>query len=40
MIRHELADQFASHGDAKMELFDYLEVFYNRASCCPTRLCA
>ena len=28
--RNELADQFASHGDAKMELFDYIEVFYNQ----------
>ena len=27
---NELADQFASHGDAKMELFDYIEVFYNQ----------
>jgi len=26
----ELADQFASNGDAKMELFDYIEVFYNQ----------
>ena len=29
-LKSELADQFASHGDAKMELFDYIEVFYNR----------
>ena len=29
-VKHELADQFASHGDAKMELFDYIEVFYNQ----------
>ena len=29
-IKSELADQFASHGDAKMELFDYIEVFYNQ----------
>ena len=28
-VKSELADQFASHGDAKMELFDYLEVFYH-----------
>ena len=29
-VKSELADQFASHGDAKMELFDYIEVFYNQ----------
>ena len=29
-VKHELADQFASHGDAKMELFDYIEVFSNQ----------
>jgi len=29
-VKHELADQFASHGDAKIELFDYIEVFYNQ----------
>jgi transposase InsO family protein len=29
-LKSELADQFASHGDAKMELFDYIEVFYNQ----------
>ena len=29
-VKSELADQFASNGDAKMELFDYLEVFYNQ----------
>jgi len=29
-LKSELADRFASHGDAKMELFDYIEVFYNR----------
>jgi putative transposase len=39
-VKHELADRFDSCGDAKMALFDYIEVFYNRASCCPTRLCA
>jgi hypothetical protein len=27
-VKHELADQFASHGDARMALFDYIEVFY------------
>ena len=31
-VKNELADQFASHGDAKMELFDYIEVFYNGSS--------
>ena len=29
-VKHELADQFASHGDATRELFDYIEVFYNQ----------
>ncbi len=29
-VKSELADQFASHGDAKMELFDYIELFYNQ----------
>ena len=29
-VKNELADQFASYGDAKMELFDYIEVFYNQ----------
>jgi putative transposase len=29
-VKHELADQFASPGDAKDELFDYIEVFYNQ----------
>ena len=29
-LKSELADQFASHADAKMELFDYIEVFYNQ----------
>ncbi len=29
-VKSELADQFASHGDAKRELFDYIEVFYNQ----------
>jgi putative transposase len=29
-VKSELADQFASNGDAKRELFDYLEVFYNQ----------
>jgi putative transposase len=29
-VKSELADCFDSYGDAKMELFDYLEVFYNQ----------
>jgi len=29
-IKGELGDQFESYSDAKMELFDYLEVFYNQ----------
>ena len=29
-VKSELADQFASYHEAKMELFDYLEVFYNQ----------
>ena len=29
-VKSELADRFESFGVAKMELFDYLEVFYNR----------
>jgi len=29
-VKSELADQFASHGDAKRELFEYIEVFYNQ----------
>jgi putative transposase len=29
-VKSELADQFASYSEAKMELFDYLEVFYNQ----------
>jgi putative transposase len=29
-LKTELADRFASHGDAKMALFDYIEVFYNQ----------
>ena len=31
-VKSELGDQFASNGDAKMELFDYIEVFYNQQS--------
>jgi putative transposase len=29
-LKTELADRFESCGDAKMQLFDYLEVFYNQ----------
>ena len=29
-VKSELAERFDSFGDAKMELFDYLEVFYNQ----------
>ena len=29
-VKSETADRFASFGDAKMELFDYIEVFYNQ----------
>lgn len=28
-VKSELGEHFASCGDAKMELFDYIEVFYN-----------
>ena len=29
-VKSELADRFDSCGDAKMALFDYIEVFYNQ----------
>jgi len=29
-VKSELGERFESHGDAKMRLFDYLEVFYNQ----------
>src|SRR5262245_19648026 len=29
-VKTELGERFASYGDAKMELFDYIEVFYNQ----------
>ena len=29
-VKSELADRFASFGEAKIELFDYIEVFYNQ----------
>ena len=29
-MKSELGERFDSYGDAKMELFDYIEVFYNQ----------
>ena len=29
-VKSELADRFDSNGEAKMELFDYIEVFYDQ----------
>ena len=29
-VKSELADRFDTYGIAKMELFDYIEVFYNQ----------
>jgi transposase InsO family protein len=29
-VKSELGERFASNGEAKMQLFDYLEVFYNQ----------
>src|SRR5437764_15246200 len=29
-VKSELADRFDTYGNAKMELFDYIEVFYNQ----------
>ena len=29
-VKSELADRFGSFSEAKMELFDYIEVFYNQ----------
>jgi transposase InsO family protein len=29
-VKSELGERFGSHGDAKMQLFDYIEVFYNQ----------
>ncbi|MFN8575098.1 MAG: IS3 family transposase [Gemmatimonadaceae bacterium] len=29
-VKSEIGERFASHADAKAELFDYLEVFYNQ----------
>ena len=29
-MKSELGEHFESHGEAKMELFDYIEVFFNQ----------
>jgi putative transposase len=29
-VKNEVADRFESCGEAKMELFDYIDVFYNQ----------
>jgi transposase InsO family protein len=29
-VKSELGERFASHGEAQMELFDFIEVFYNQ----------
>jgi putative transposase len=29
-VKSELADRFPSFGEAKMEIFDYIEIFYNQ----------
>jgi transposase InsO family protein len=29
-VKNEVGERFASHGEAKGELFDYIEVFYNQ----------
>jgi transposase InsO family protein len=29
-VKSEVADRFGSCGEAKMALFDYIEVFYNQ----------
>jgi putative transposase len=29
-VKSEIGEWFASHGDAKMELFDYIDVFYSQ----------
>ena len=29
-VKREIGGWFASHGDAKADLFDYIEVFYNQ----------
>jgi len=32
--------RYITRGEAIADLFDYIEVFYNDASWCPTSLCA
>jgi hypothetical protein len=39
-VKNEVGEWYESHGDAKGQLFDYIEVFYNGVSYCPTSLCA
>jgi hypothetical protein len=39
-VKKEEADRFPSYSDAKMALFDYIEVFNNDVSYCPTSRCA
>jgi transposase InsO family protein len=29
-VKSEVGERFDSNGDAKMQLFDYIEVFYNQ----------
>ena len=29
-VKSEIGERFVNHADAKAELFDYLEVFYNQ----------
>ena len=29
-VKGEIGERFDSNGDAKMKLFDYIEVFYNQ----------
>ena len=29
-VKSELGERFESHGEAKMELFDYIEMFYDQ----------
>ena len=29
-VKHELGEHFDRYGEAKMALFDYIEVFYNQ----------
>jgi transposase InsO family protein len=39
-VKIELANRFESGGEAKLQLFDYIEVFYNQARalrCCHPR---